>query len=546
MERDTKIFLGVIFIILVAMVYYNFDNSSDSLTGDFRLFGRVIGANKLPDLFVSYVTVLDSSNHLIRNSANINTLLNIKFQIRNAGTGSASTPNSAKNRLNIKKDGTTVFNNDYVTANTILNSGQSANVISVPFTFTSVGQYCIEVKADALNGVQESKENNNILSYGCVNVAPTCTASDWSCTSFGPTTCPASGTQIRTCSKTTNCLTDAGKPSESQSCTYISNIDLTFDNSINPINYYDFRDINGNSITVASPGDTVVPVLGIKNNGLNIANNFKVSATLISNYVWTGALFSFVRNEETFDISTLNPGETKLIKLAPYQIPTTGADPFLGITGTIDTNNVISETNENNNWLSAYSGSRLTIKQYCTFLAWQCSAWDPVICPSSQTQTRICSKTPTSNCFDPTGTTGKPAESQFCTYLVSTSDLIVQDAQFTDLNGNVITTTTVGTSFIAKTSIKNQGTVTASGIQGREIYNSINIKKGGSIYISRLTRPSVYSFSPGEVKSLSSDSHIFNFTGAYCLDVTADVQNYVVESNENNNVLLNAGCVTVT
>ena len=55
-------------------------------------------------------------------------------------------------------------------------------------------------------------------SQSCTPTA-TCTAADWSCTSWSPATCPTSGTQTRTCTKTTNCLTDTGKPAESQSCT---------------------------------------------------------------------------------------------------------------------------------------------------------------------------------------------------------------------------------------------------------------------------------------------------------------------------------------
>ncbi len=51
----------------------------------------------------------------------------------------------------------------------------------------------------------------------------------------------------------------------------------------------------------------------------------------------------------------------------------------------------------------------------CTANDWSCTSWSPDPCPSSGTQTRACNKKTDTNCFDPTGSTGKPSESQTCT-----------------------------------------------------------------------------------------------------------------------------------
>ena len=79
----------------------------------------------------------------------------------------------------------------------------------------------LEMYENEKKAVEKKIKTYESMKQSCYQqcLLPSCTSNDWECSELGA--CQANGEQIRTCTKTRNCLTDTGKPAESQSCTYV-------------------------------------------------------------------------------------------------------------------------------------------------------------------------------------------------------------------------------------------------------------------------------------------------------------------------------------
>ncbi len=283
-----------------------------------------------------------------------------------------------------------------------------------------------------------------------------------------------------------------------------------------------FIDNNGNSIANSNLNDLAKPLVVIKNIGTLKANNFKLKIEIIKDNV-------VKRTEISPTIYTLNSGESKTIYFsANYNLAETGT---YNIRATVDNENLVRESNENNNLLMTVVGTgSIIVSQVCTS-DWQCSDWSA--CTTDGKQTRLCKDS--KNCGN---LNGIPSEQQSCTY--NLPDLIVEKAEFVDKNGAIITSSSVGSFVKGKVFFKNQGPVEANYIQGYS-----EIKKDNNPVVS-LYYPFNLNYLPGEVKILTSTSEFrLNFTGKYCLNSFIDYTNKITESDENNNALLGSGCITV-
>ena len=230
MEREVKLFLGAILIILAAM----FANSFLTNSNDSQLTGKVTA---LPDIFPNILIFVDSSNKLI-SSINENSNIIIKFTIKNGISsyyGAVANIQNSKNTLSVERDGIKIFESDsFKSARNSIGTGVEV-VVQAPFTVTQAGKYCSKLIVDSNNQVQESNEGNNVkISPNCLTV--TCTNPNWQCTSWSPAICPVSGTQTRTCTDTHNCGVNTGKPAESKSCTYVDPVNNTINTTTTPTN----------------------------------------------------------------------------------------------------------------------------------------------------------------------------------------------------------------------------------------------------------------------------------------------------------------------
>ena len=301
MERDVKLFLGVIIIIFTAMFANSFLNYDD-ITG--KAFFR---SSSKPDLYVYSAKFFDTSitdpfSTVGKTSALVNENVNLVVILKSRWASISSFTNVI-HKLVIKKDGVVVYQQNHASTQDLL-SMYTGVTIKVPYTFTSTGNYCLDVTADVSNKVQESNEYNNVLlNSGCITV--TCSNPNWQCSDWSPVTCPSSGTQSRTCTDLNNCGVTTGKPAESQSCTYTAPVlpDLVIDD-------VNFININDNQvITTPYAGNTVGIGTVMRNIG-NAAASYYNGITLDGSITKDGvALYNSVLHTTVY---TLNAGTSVL------------------------------------------------------------------------------------------------------------------------------------------------------------------------------------------------------------------------------------------
>ena len=170
MEKDNKVVLGAILIMLVSMLSFNLNE----ITGKSSHEG-------LPDLKAEAHFVNLETGENIR-YANVGDKVDIIVKIKNEGKGMAPAGDKKekiKHRFELKIDGKKTkekgLKKTFYLANSIKPSDYTIKHLSQitsysNFIFSTVGEHCIDVKLDTGKELAEINEDNDFLDLGCVTV----------------------------------------------------------------------------------------------------------------------------------------------------------------------------------------------------------------------------------------------------------------------------------------------------------------------------------------------------------------------------------------
>ncbi|MEK6937305.1 MAG: CARDB domain-containing protein [Nanoarchaeota archaeon] len=170
MEKDNKIILGAVLIMLVSMISFNLNNLTGwqvneglpDLTGDAQFIDEVTGE----EIYAAYVGAR----------------ANIQVKIKNEGTGDAppgDKVDKTKYRFEIKVDGKKTEDRNLKKTFSLTNTLHPQDfavknlrqITPIDFyQFNSVGEHCVDVKVDTSKKVAEIDEENDFLDAACVTV----------------------------------------------------------------------------------------------------------------------------------------------------------------------------------------------------------------------------------------------------------------------------------------------------------------------------------------------------------------------------------------
>ena len=269
MEKNNKIVLGAVFILLISGLSFNF---LDSITGQAE---QSVSDVFSTDLGAAFISQNVSTQLKAGDTAKVSIIM------QNTGKTTWTKANNYKLGSQNPQDNLIWgLSRVELDSKDTISLGQQKK-----FTFditapSTPGTYNFQWK---MLGLEENVKNvKNVNWFGqttpnigidviVLPVLPICTINDWSCTNWD--LCQSNNQQTRSCTKTINCLTDNGKPAETQSCVVSADLINLPDLIIMDVN---FVDINGNVprqvVNTPYAGDRVSFDYIIKNIGIGTAS----------------------------------------------------------------------------------------------------------------------------------------------------------------------------------------------------------------------------------------------------------------------------------